>query len=311
MIFAAPQIQEKCQEQNVGLYTTFVDLTKAFDTVCREGLWKIMAKFGCPAKFIAVVQQFHDCMNARVQDDGEYSEPFPVTNGVKQGCVLAPTLFSMMFSAMLTDAFRDGDVGVCFRYRTDGSVFNLHRLQARTKVQEDTARDFLFADDCALNACGDFGLTISIKKKEVRHQPAPARPYVEPNITVNGQKLAVTDKFGYLGSTLSRSVKIDEEVSYRIARASAAFGRLRDTVWERRGLTRETKLKVYQAVVLPSLLYACEAWTTYSRHIKQSNAFHMRCLRSLLHIKWQDKVPDTEVPQRAEMEGIHATLLRH
>ena len=55
MIFTARQLQEKCQEQNVDFYMTFVDLTKAFDTVSREGLWKIMAKFGCPAKFIAVV----------------------------------------------------------------------------------------------------------------------------------------------------------------------------------------------------------------------------------------------------------------
>ena len=51
MIFAARQLQEKCQEQNVDLYMTFVDLTKAFDTVSHEGLWKIMAKFGSPAKF--------------------------------------------------------------------------------------------------------------------------------------------------------------------------------------------------------------------------------------------------------------------
>ena len=81
-----------------------MDLTKAFDTVGREGLWKIMAKFGCPAKFVAMVRQFHDSINARVQDDGEYSEPFPVTNGVRQGCVLAPTLFCMVFLAMLSDA---------------------------------------------------------------------------------------------------------------------------------------------------------------------------------------------------------------
>ena len=54
MIFTARQLQEKCQEQNVDLYMTFVDLTKAFDTVSREGLSKIMAKFGCPAKFIVV-----------------------------------------------------------------------------------------------------------------------------------------------------------------------------------------------------------------------------------------------------------------
>ena len=56
-----------------------------------------MAKFGCPAKFIAMVRQFYDGMLARVQNDGEFSDPFPVTNRVKQGCVLALTLFSMMF----------------------------------------------------------------------------------------------------------------------------------------------------------------------------------------------------------------------
>ena len=83
MIFIAQQLQEKCQEQNVDLYMTFVDLTKAFNTVSREGLWKIMVKFGCPAKFIAMVRQFHDGMLARAQNDGEFSDLFPVTNRVK------------------------------------------------------------------------------------------------------------------------------------------------------------------------------------------------------------------------------------
>ena len=75
-----------------------------------------MAKFGCPAKFITMVKQFYAGMQARVQDDRVYSEPFQVTSGVKQGCVLAPTLFSMMFSAMLTDAFCFGDIGVNFKF---------------------------------------------------------------------------------------------------------------------------------------------------------------------------------------------------
>ena len=56
MIFTAQQLQEKCQEQNVDFYMNFVELTKAFDTVSREGLWKIMAKFGCPAKFMVCLQ---------------------------------------------------------------------------------------------------------------------------------------------------------------------------------------------------------------------------------------------------------------
>ncbi len=185
-----------------------------------------MVKYGWPRKFIAIVRQFHDGMLARVQDNGEASEPFSVTNGVKQGCVLAPTLFSFMFSAMLTDAFSDSDVGIGMRYKYYRSLFNLRRLQAKTKVSTDTINDFLFADDCALNASSEadmqhsvdkfsdafdnFGLTISTKKTEVMYQPAPGRPYTEPNISVNGQRLSVVDKFTYLGSTLSRTVTIDD-----------------------------------------------------------------------------------------------------
>ena len=60
MIFTARELQEKCQEQNMVHCMTFVDLTKAFDTVSREGLWKTMAKFACPTKLIAMVGQFHD-----------------------------------------------------------------------------------------------------------------------------------------------------------------------------------------------------------------------------------------------------------
>ena len=63
MIFTTKQ--RKLSRQNVDLYMTFVDLTKAFDTVSRDGLRTIIAKFGCPTRFIAMVRQFHDGMLAR------------------------------------------------------------------------------------------------------------------------------------------------------------------------------------------------------------------------------------------------------
>jgi hypothetical protein len=146
MVFAARQLQEKSQEQHCDLYTAFIDLTKAFDTVSREGLWRIMAKYGCPKKFITIARQLHDEMQARVQENGEQSELFPVTNGVNE-CVLAPMLFRLMFSAMLIDAFGDGDMGVDIKYRLDGKVFIIMRLQAITKVKLCTIRYLLFADD--------------------------------------------------------------------------------------------------------------------------------------------------------------------
>ena len=91
-------------------------------------------------------------MLARVQDNGESSEAFLITNGVKQRCLPAPTLSSIMFSAMLFDAFSGSDTGIDILYCTDGSIFNLRRLQAKTKVKAHIVNEFLFADDCALNA---------------------------------------------------------------------------------------------------------------------------------------------------------------
>ena len=222
---------------------TFVDLTKTFDTVSREGLWKIMAKFGCPAKFITMMRRFHDRMLARVQNDDKFSDPFPVLNGVEHGCELASTTFGMMFSAMLSNAFQDGDNGIPIRYRFDGKRFNLRKLQAKSKAQICYMSSSLLITwqrvlqqrrkckkgvDQVSDSCDSYDLTISIKKTEVVYQPAPGKPYKEPTITVKGQRQQVVDKFIYLGSTLSRVVHIDDEV---IAKASAALWKYLGPKW--------------------------------------------------------------------------------
>lgn len=76
------------------------------------------------------------------------------------------------------------------------------------------------------DACDNVGLTISTKETEVMHQPAPGKPYVEPNIIIKNQRLKVVDKFTYLCSTLSRRVVIDDEVNAILDKTSVAFGRL-------------------------------------------------------------------------------------
>nr|VZI35416.1 unnamed protein product [Spirometra erinaceieuropaei] len=297
---AARQLQEKCQEMRTHLYSTFVDLTKAFDTVNREGLWKIMQKFGCPAQFTQMVRQLHDGMMARVTDNAAVSEAFAVTTGVKQGCVLAPTLFIFIFSVMLIEAFRDERPRIRIAYRTDGHLLNHRRMNLQSRVSTTTVHELLFADDCALNttseeemqrsmdlfsaACENFGLVSNTQM----HQPPPnsaTAPNAPPQISVNGTKQQVVENFPYLGSTRSCNTKIDDEVANRISKASQAFGFLQSTVWNRHGLQLSTKLKMYKAVILPTLLYGEETWMVYVKQARRLNHFHVSCLRRSLTLK--------------------------
>ena len=142
------------------------------------------------------------------------------------------------------------------------------------------------------------------------HQPAPGQLPVDPGIHVDGEPLRFVQQFTYLGSTLSTAIHIDAETDARIAKASTAFGRLRGPVWDRPGIRLKTKLAVYKAIVLTTLLYAAESWTLYRRHEKKLNRFHLNCLRKLLRIRWQDRIPDTEVLDRAKQSSILAVLRR-
>nr|VZI02831.1 unnamed protein product [Spirometra erinaceieuropaei] len=258
-----------------------------------------------------MVRQLHDGMMARVTDKGAVSEAFAASNGVKQGCVLAPTLFSLMCSVMLKDAYRDECPGIRIVYRTDGHLLNQRRMHFQSRVSTTTVHELFFADDCALNttsdeemqwsmdlfsaACENFGLVINTQKTVVMHQP-PLKTAIPPNMlpppnSVKRTQLQVVDNSQFLGSTLSRNTKIDDEVTRRISKASQAFGRLQSTVGNRHGLQMSTKLKMYKAVMLPTLLCGAETWTVYTRQARRLNHFHLSCLRRILWLSWQDRIP--------------------
>nr|VZI25818.1 unnamed protein product [Spirometra erinaceieuropaei] len=133
-------------------------------------------------------------------------------------------------------------------------------------------------------------------------------PYAPPQISVNGTQLQMVENFPYLGSTLYRNTKIDDEVANRISKASQAFGRLQSTVWNRHGLQLSTKLKMYKAVILPTLLYGAETWTVYTRQARRLNHFHLSCLRRILRLNWQNRIPDTDVLERTGILSIYAIL---
>ena len=86
------------------------------------------------------------------------------------------------------------------------------------------------------------------------------------------------------------------------------LGRLNKHLWCNHGISIATKVAVYRAMILTSLLYGCEGWTLYRHHIQQLDQFHMRCLRKIAHIKWQDHIPNTTVLTICNISGIEAFL---
>ena len=325
MIFSARQIQEKCLEQQVPLYQVFVDLTKAFDTVNRDALWIILGRIGCPPVFVNMFKKLHSNMKARISFNGHLSDTFQVDNGVKQGDIPAPTLFSIFFAVMLSHAFQDCNRGILLHFRTTGKVFNLRRFNARSKTFDILVRELLYADDANFLAHSEedmqhildrfsaasaaFGLKINLEKTTVMFTHAPGYPYIAPSLTVYGKILNVVDNFVYLGSALSRDGTLDAEICLRIHKASVAFGRLEKRVWADRGITSKTKVSIYKACVLSTLLYSSETWTVLQKHVKWLERFHQKCLRRILNIKWHTQVPDSEILKQARCDSIAIWLV--
>ena len=320
MVFSLRQLQEKCREQRQPLYLVFIDLTKAFDLVSRSGLFTLLQRIGCPPKLLKMIVSFHEDMRGTVKYDGSSSEPFPILSGVKQGCVLAPTLFGTFFSLLLQCAFDQSEDGVYIHTRSDGGLFNLARLRAKTKVRKVLLREMLFADDAALaahseealqrlidrfaHACDEFGLTISLRKTDIMGQDVSSIPC----ISIGDHTLEVVEDFTYLGSTISSNLSLDTELNTRIGKAATAMARLTKRVWSNTMLTINTKMRVYQACVLSTLLYGSESWTLYTRQEGRLNAFHLRNLRKILGITWQDRVPNKDVLARAKIPSMFALL---
>ena len=216
--------------------------------------------------------------------------------------------------------------GIYIRFRTDGNLFNLRRLLARTKTIEELITELPFADDCALlahteealhhivnrfsDAAKNFGLTTSPKKIEVLYQPPPREAYSPPHIIIDGTNLNAVEHFTYLGSVISNDATVSKDLDNRLSKASSSFGRLSKRVWQSQSLRLSAKIQVYRAVVVPISLYGAEIWVLCRKQIRLLEWFHQRCLRSDLGIKWQDHVSNEEVLKRASLPSIESILLQ-
>ena len=133
---------------------------------------------------------------------------------------------------------------------------------------EEVITELLFADNCTLlahseealqhivncfsDAAKNFGLTFSLKKTEVLHQPRKA--YSPPHISIDGTNLNAVDHFTYLGSAISIDATVSKHLYNRLSKANSSFGRLSKREWQSHTLRLSTKIRVYRAVVVSTLL---------------------------------------------------------
>ena len=123
-------------------------------------------------------------------------------------------------------------------------------------------------------------------------------------IKVNGLTVEDVEKFTYLGATGCKQGGGEEDIKARLGKARGMFVKL-NRVWNSSSVSRRTKIKL---LVKPVLMFGCKTW--YEGDAKKINVFQNRCLRRIMKIKWQDKISNRELVERANMERLSEEVRR-
>ena len=99
-------------ERNKCLYCCYIDFQKAFDLVWQKGLWKAMKFFGYPKKYIHLLQALYKQSASAVRVNGELTNFFKTSVGVRQGCVLSPQLFNILLEVVMLYTTHDTTTGI-------------------------------------------------------------------------------------------------------------------------------------------------------------------------------------------------------
>ena len=91
------------------MFNNFIDFKQAFDSVWQKGLWQVLRNFGIPENLIQLLEDLYRKTVSAVRIDGELTEWFKVTVGVRQGCNLSPYLFNLILEAMMMEALKNGN----------------------------------------------------------------------------------------------------------------------------------------------------------------------------------------------------------
>nr|KAG5706336.1 hypothetical protein BaRGS_026118 [Batillaria attramentaria] len=295
-------IVEQSLEWNSPLYINFIDYEKAFDSVDREALWKLLRHYGVPGKIISLIQCTYQDMSCRIAHAGQLSESFEVKTGVRQGCLLSPFLFLLVIDWIMktTTAGRKNGIQWTLWTQLDDLDFadDLALLShSHSQMQDKTT--------CLEATSAGTGLKINRKKTELMKINTTANTPV----TVGGEPIREEESFVYLGSVVDGQGGTDRDVTARIGKARAAMVMLKN-VWASKVVSIRTKLRIFNSNVKSVLLYGCETWRTTKTMQQKIQTFLNTCLRRIFNIRWPEKIRNEELWERAGQEPVAKQILR-
>ena len=293
MLFILQILIEKIRGTSEEAFITFIDYSKAFDSVSHQHLFNIMVDMGFPKHLVSLIASLYENQKATIRWNGEHCEYFNINKGVRQGCILSPHLFNVYTESVMREANID-DLGISIGGR------NLTNL----RYADDTA---LLAKDITdmkkvLNSVDEAGKTVNLKlnakKTKVMHINGKEVP---PDIQVNDTNLEYVENFKYLGSVKTNDGTCLQDIRTRIAMTKQKMVQL-NNIWKDRGIPVKLKLKILRCLIWPVLLYGCEAWTLRKEESNKLRAAEMWLYRRLLRVSWKDKRTNESVLNELSVE---------
>ena len=295
-------IVEQSVEWQSSVYICFVDFAKAFDSVNREVLWKLLRYYGVPEKITNLIRKFYEGFKAQIVHSGLLTESFEMLTGVRQGCLLSPLLFLVVLDWVSKQAFGTSARGIQWHLMkrledleyADDLALLTHRVQdMRSKME-----------DLIVNG-GRVGLRVNADKtklmKVVTNQAGGVR--------IGQELLEEVESFQYLGSIINKTGGTDEDIMARIGKARQVFAMLKP-VWRTSSLSRKTKLRIFSSNVKSVLLYGAETWRITNNLLNKLQVFVNKCLRSILGIRWPEKIRNEDLWKLTGQEPLELELKR-
>jgi len=276
-------------EHGKDLYICFVDFQKAFDSVWRRGLWQVMRHLGYDRKIIRLLESMYrnTSSSVRVGTKGELTNWFETLVGVLQGCVLSPLLFNIMLEVVMALALDNKEIGAT----VSGFLCSNLRFADDIALLSEVADDLQSQITDLHRYSSRFGLRISTSKTEVL---CISRFPPDFNIVIDNTVLGQVNQFTYLGGVIACDASCENDVTRRIGLAIGAAASL-NTIWAAEEISIETKVRVYQSMVLSILLYNSETWTLREMEKKRLLVFEMTVLRRIIGINRRDRWRNLDV----------------